>query len=213
MAALYTTTPLIEAVRANNVGECRRLIESEGADTHKKDSLSDSPLMYGSRKGYLDIVELLLSKGADIHDTNNHGWSPIILASFYGHVNIVEFLLSKGANVYYKSSEGYSPTLIASAFGRVSVVDLLLSKGASLHDTTNSGRTCFSFAHDPDHNPDPDRKHGLLYRLRKWPTTMAILVLTELGLIYRIDSESLVDLHQYIGREDLTRDVEESHVK
>ena len=56
--------------------------------------------------------------------------------------------------------------------------------------------------------PYPYRKHGLLYRLRKWPTTMAILVLTELALIYRIDSESLVDLHQYIGTEDFARDDE-----
>ena len=59
--------------------------------------------------------------------------------------------------------------------------------------------------------PNPYPKHGILYRLRKWPTTMAILVLTELALIYRIDCSSLIDLHQYIGREDFTRDIEEGY--
>ena len=45
-----------------------------------------------------------------------------------------------------------------------------------------------------------------LYRLRKWPTTMAILVLKELSLYYLIDCCSLIDLHQYIGTEAFTLD-------
>ena len=34
------------------------------------------------------------------------------------------------------------------------------------------------------------------------PITMAIIKLQELALIYIIDSESVIDLHQYLGRPD-----------
>ena len=172
------TSPIIDAVIANDIVECRRLIESEGADIHQKGVHDFSPIIWGSYRGYLDIIELLLSKGADIHDKYIDGWSPILLSSYYGHISVIE---------------------------------LLLSKGASLHDTDNGGFTSYSSALDLEFNPVPYRMHGLLYHLRKWPTTMAILVLTELALIYRIDCSSLIDLHQYIGREDFTCDNEEDY--
>ncbi len=142
------------------------------------------------------MVELLLS---NIHDKDDNGWSSIIVASIYGDVYVLELLLSKGAKTHDKDTYGWSPIIVASRHGHVNIVELLLSKGANIHDSTNDGSTCFSYALNMNYNPNPNRKHGLLYRLRKWPTTMAILVLTELALIYRIDSESLVDLHQYIG--------------
>ena len=89
--------------------------------------------------------------------------------------------------------------MIASCAACIDVAALLLSNGASLHHSTrDDGSTCFTYARDPQRNPNPYRKFGLLYRLRKWPTTMAILVLTELALIYRIDCSSLIDLYQYI---------------
>ncbi len=169
---------LIEAVKAEDIVECRRLIESEGADVHQKGDYDLSPILWGSLRGYLDIVELLISKGADVHDKSIIGCNTLMAASASSHINLL---------------------------------GLLLSNGASLHDVDNHGSTCFSLALNPDINPHPNRKYGLLYRLRKWPTTMAILVLTELALIYRIDSSSFIDLHQYIGKEGFTRDNEEEY--
>jgi hypothetical protein len=91
------------------------------------------------------------------------------------------------------------------------MVALLLSHGASVHYINNNGDTCFTIARDPDFNPNPNRKYGLFYRLRKWPTTMAILVLEELALYYKIDCSSLIDLHQYIGTELFTIDNEDEY--
>jgi hypothetical protein len=89
----------------------------------------------------------------------------------------------------------------------LNIAEYLMSKGASFHEITNNGDTCFSVARY-------NNNIRLLYRLRKWPTTMAILVLQELALIYIIDSESLIDLHQYLGRpEDLKADNEEDYKK
>ena len=96
---------------------------------------------------------------------------------------------------------------MACANNRLNVAEYLLSKGASIHEMNDDGETCFYYA----------RRYKyikLLYRLRKWPTAMAILVLQELALIYIIDSESVIDLHQYLGRpEDLKTDNEEDYIK
>ena len=93
------TTPLVEATKAEDIVECRRLIESEGADIHQRDSMGFSPIIWGSMHGHLDICTLLLSKGANIHDKSRIGWSSISIASAYGHIRIVDLLLSKGASL------------------------------------------------------------------------------------------------------------------
>ena len=49
------------------------------------------------------------------------------------------------------------------------------------------------------------------YTLRKWPITMAILVLKEISVYHLLDCSSLIDLYQYIGNEDFTSDKEENY--
>jgi hypothetical protein len=80
-------------------------------------------------------------------------------------------------------------------------------KEANIHEVSIYGGTCFSYALRYNNI-------RVLYCLRKWSTTMAILVLQELALIYIIDSESVIDLHQYLGMpDDLKTDNEEDYIK
>jgi ankyrin repeat protein len=79
--------------------------------------------------------------------------------------------------------------------GHADVVALLLSKGANPYDRTNHGRTCFDVARN---------KIKTKFILRKWHITMVIVVLHELGLYYFVETDSLIDLYQFLGKEDLT---------
>ena len=45
-------------------------------------------------------------------------------------------------------------------------------------------------------------KHEVVDTLRKWPATMAIIVLDELYLYYQLDAQSIIDLWEYIGKEE-----------
>ena len=84
----------------------------------------------------------------------------------------------------------------------MNVVKLLLSKGANINDITNDGDTAISLS-------GSDR---IKYILRKWPISMAILILKELSLYCAgIDNDFLIDLYQYIGREDCAADNEEDY--
>ncbi len=104
--------------------------------------------------------------------------------------------------------------MISAYMARIDTAALLLSYGASLNNTSNDdGSTCFTYARDPQRNPNPYRKYGLLYRLRKWPISMAILVLQELSLYFLIDYSSLIDLNEYLGTELLAFDKEEDYVE
>jgi ankyrin repeat protein len=182
------SSPIIWASQKGFV-DIVKLLLSKCANIHDKDMLGDSPIIKASMQGHDDIVQLLLSQGANIHDKNNNGWSPIIYATYYrGHVDIVELLLSKGANIHDKNRNGWSPIIAASANGSVATVQLLLSQGANVHDTTNYGSTSLS------KTSNDQVKSALL----KWPTTMGVIMLQELGIIFIIDSESVIDLNQYI---------------
>ncbi len=75
----------------------------------------------------------------------------------------------------------------------MNVVKLLLSKGANINDFTNNRSTAISLS-------DSDR---IKYILRKWPISMAILILKELAIYYQTDASTLIDL----GREDFTVDI------
>jgi hypothetical protein len=111
-------------------------------------------------------------------------------------------------DIHERDNNGWSPIIIASRRGHVEIAGLLLSKGANIHDKNIFGNTCFSYSLGSNHN-------RVLYHLRKWPTTMAIIMLQELALIYIIDSESVIDLHQYLGRPDdcSKSDKEEDYTK
>ncbi len=79
-----------------------------------------------------------------------------------------------------------------------------MAKSANIYINIEDEINCFSDVFD-------NNKMKVLYHLRKWPTTMAILVLQELALICIIDSQSIIDLHQYIGKEDFIVDDNERH--
>jgi hypothetical protein len=166
-------------------------------------SYTGSPLLIEAikRNNILECIRLI--EEAYKHQRDRHGWSPIIWASSSGYFDIVELLLSKGANIHDKDNKhGYSPIIMASARNDDKMVDLLLSKGASLQDTDIFGSTPIYFARESELNPNPYRKHGVLYHLHKWPTTMAIIMLMELALYHKVETDSLIDLHHFLGIPD-----------
>ena len=87
----------------------------------------------------------------------------------------------------------------ACIYNHFEIIDFLLSNGANIHEMNNNGETCFSRALQ-------FKRFNILYRLRKWPTTMAILVLQELNLF-----AALCDPYHYIGTELFSLDNEKDY--
>ena len=118
------------------------------------------------------------------------GASSLYVASFNGHVEVIKLLLSYGADINDKRSDnGISSLYYASEKGHAEVVELLLSQGATVHDISNSGFTAISVS----------AYYKITNTLRKWPITMAILIMQELCIYYQTDAYTLIDLYQYLG--------------
>ena len=113
------TSPLIEAVVANNIRKCRRLLETkEGLKTiddrdqceeefdeeygGSRDYIRERPigltaLMHACKRGYLNIAELLLSKRAvvDRRDIKER-YTALMMASYHNHFEIAKLLITEG---------------------------------------------------------------------------------------------------------------------
>ena len=163
------TSPLIEAVVANNIGECRRLLETEEGmkniddrDQYEKefhgdyslDDIYDRPigltaLMHACKGGYLNIAELLLSKGAvvDRRDIKER-YTALIMASYHDHFEIVKLLISEGGGAEVDLGNEYGRTALhwASDEGNLEISELLVSSGANVNIRNSGGWTALHSA-------------------------------------------------------------------
>jgi serine/threonine-protein phosphatase 6 regulatory ankyrin repeat subunit B len=123
-----------------------RLLEL-GADVNLKSLLDGyNAIMCASRKGYRDIVELLLDRGANIHEKNNKGINALMCASSEGHKDIVELLLDRGANIHEKNNNGINALIYASSKGHKDIVELLLDRGADIKEKDCVGSNALLYA-------------------------------------------------------------------
>ena len=84
---------------------------SKGANV--KDKYVETALMWASKEGHKEVVELLIEKGADVNARDNAGWTALMDASYNGHKEIVELLLEKGADFKIRNKNGKTALSIA----------------------------------------------------------------------------------------------------
>jgi ankyrin repeat protein len=129
---------LIEAAKANNLPEVRRLL-SVGADIEVEDNDSYMPLYWASMKGHALVVKELLDHGADTEATTRFGNTSLHFACTNGHEAVVNELLSRGANTEAKNNAGNTPLHFASLDDHLAIVKALLAVGADILATNNNG--------------------------------------------------------------------------
>ena len=118
--------PLISAVLAKNIVECRRLIDTGEANVNgDRDQIGCTALHIASYRGYLEISELLTSSGADVNIGNSYVQTALNYASIYGHLEIVQLLLCQGADISFRNSYRNTALDIASSNGHLEVADCL----------------------------------------------------------------------------------------
>lgn len=96
---------LEEAVRRNNLGEAKQLLES-GADPNRRGGYQRTSLHYAARLGNEHIVVLLLSYGANPNLQDEHGFTPLHRGVQSKHLKVITALLEAGANPELKTKVG-----------------------------------------------------------------------------------------------------------
>ena len=100
-----------------------------------------NPLYIACKKGYNDIVALLLSKpGINVNYINNNGISPLYIACNNGYINIVTLLLKyPNININQPTNDGVSSLYIACQNKYLDIIALLLDNtNIDINQPTNN---------------------------------------------------------------------------
>jgi putative CocE/NonD family hydrolase len=127
---------LLDASSRGDAGEVKSAI-SKGADINIKDDSGTTALHIAARKGYREIVELLLASGADVNSRGPYNTTPAELA-WHKYEDVFKLLVAKGADI--------SPLHLAVDTGKLSTVKGLIQEGADLNRRTPYGTTPLDIA-------------------------------------------------------------------
>ena len=92
------TTPLIRAVKNNNIAKVRKILK-EKIDINAQNPRGETALAIAVRSGQLPIVKLLLQAGAEVNTAEETGITPLQSAVMAGHIEIAQLLLDRGADI------------------------------------------------------------------------------------------------------------------
>jgi ankyrin repeat protein len=123
------------------------LLISHGADVNAKSAEGNTALTGAcARKGYDDVVKLLLSKGANPNTLMKNGWSPLDCVCSGGELETARSLIEHGADVNLAMEPGDTPLILAAMKGHLDVVRLLLENGADPKRRGEEGYTVLQAA-------------------------------------------------------------------
>ena len=89
-------------------------------------------LMWASKQGYEEGVQILLEKGADVNAVNNKGETALMLAVQSGYENIVHTLLEKGADINAINNKGETALMLAIQKRYTNIIHFLLENRADV---------------------------------------------------------------------------------
>ena len=121
-----TSTHLMIASDLGHMAIIETLLVEYNNDPNVQNKAGWSAIMFASRSGHLQVVELLLKENANPNVQNLKGWTALMFASRNGDHQVIEILLQKGADPNIHAIDGSTALMIASINGNLQVVTLLL---------------------------------------------------------------------------------------
>lgn len=111
-----------------------------------KDGISKA-LTIATRKGYFDVVKLLIEKGVDVNARETCEFSALMEACCSGYIDIAKYLIEKGADVnVHEEMFGRTALMLANNRNRseedcIKLMKLLIDNGADTEVEDKSNRT------------------------------------------------------------------------
>jgi len=104
--------PIHNAAKAGDVARVKSALDS-GTGVNTKDHGGNTPLIWATYSGSLDVIRLLLERGADTQVTYKKGWTPLHIAAREGRLEVARLLLEGGGDVKAKNDNGKTPLDLA----------------------------------------------------------------------------------------------------
>jgi TonB family protein len=122
-------TPLMRAVRSENLGNIKKLL-GQNVQVNEKDEFGWTALFYAVARGDKNIVKALLDKGADLNAADDKQSTPLMRATAYNYLSIVKLLLEKKAEVNRKDEDDDSAMILALRNKHKKIIEALTKAGA-----------------------------------------------------------------------------------
>ena len=107
---------------------------------------SETILHLACRRGYDEIIQLLLDHGALTEIQGCRMGTPLHIAAEHGRLRAAELLLDHGADVEARDTSGNTPLHVAAAWDSLAVVQFLLTRGADIRARAFFGEDVYSIA-------------------------------------------------------------------
>ncbi|KZL84908.1 ankyrin unc44 [Colletotrichum incanum] len=167
----HAMTPLLSAVKENNIDTCKVLMQHEPDLVNFQSAeglVCEAPIHMAAREGYTEIVRCLLDAGAQ-PDLLSYHWqeTPLWSACYRGRLEIAQLLYHKAPETLNTPShDGNTPLIVACGAGNPCLVKFLLEKGADINARCSMGRSCVCSAVSEDNGAahkiiDQLIQHGL----------------------------------------------------
>lgn len=111
-----------------NINVSRLLLLSGASPDMNTDLSNNSPILcVYAKKGFTEMVSLLIEFGADINICDAVGYTPLSLASLGGHIETVRLLVENQAKLSCLDRTGCCPLVLAARHGHFAIVEYLVS--------------------------------------------------------------------------------------
>lgn len=154
---------IMQAVRDNAWRVFDVVLSNRKTDVNIMNGYQETPLMYVSLVGNLEMAKKLVAKGAAV---NHLGWTPLHYAAAKGQVPVVEFLLAQGALPNAPAPDGTSPIAMAAQAGALDTVQVLLAAGADPSAVNTNGIDAAQAARDRGHTNLADALDEVIVKRR-----------------------------------------------
>jgi uncharacterized protein len=126
---------IYEACAVGKQDQVRELLYEDTSLLNSFSSEGNTPLIYASYFGHLDIVKYLVPKGAKVNlKTRNEENQTALHAAISGkNLNVVKFLLENGADVNAEKVDRLTPMHLAAESNQIHVVKILLIHRANIN--------------------------------------------------------------------------------
>ena len=157
-AVFEQDTMLCRAIAANQVEIAKLILQSPKVEVNKRGTYVDgfnntwerTPLIVAAKRGFTDLVELLLEKGADINARDringlslDRGSTALILAAWGDHLDTVKALFAHAqrADVNLRDKDGCTALWQAALNENLEMVQFLQGKGSKINLADNGGKS------------------------------------------------------------------------
>lgn len=150
-ASAFSHGELCAAAHNGKLEIVQRLI-SGGESPNFTNRFGQTPLMYASAKGHIEIVKWLTGQGADINYQTSKcpetggKLSALHLAAQKAQRTVIQLLVERGANINSLDGNGVTPLVDALFHKRIEAAEQLLSLGADAGLVGDEGETAIGAA-------------------------------------------------------------------